>query len=246
MIAIAETDSQMTTDSPVATTDRHPAAMRLETVRSRIAAAALQAGRDAGDIRLIAVSKTFAADEIRPVITAGHHLFGENRVQEAAAKWPELRRRAPHLELHLVGPLQSNKVKDAVALFDVIHSVDRDKIAAGLAREIAAQSRAPRLLVQVNTGAEPQKAGVPPEEVDAFVARCRAVHGLDIGGLMCIPPLDDAPAPHFALLARIAERLELKDLSMGMSSDFEAAIAHGSTMVRVGTAIFGARDQARQ
>ncbi len=214
---------------------------RLAEVRSRIAAAEKAAGRPAGSVRLIAVSKTFESQEILPLIGAGQKIFGENRVQEAKAKWPELRARFPDLELHLIGPLQSNKVVDSVALFDAIHTIDRDKIAAAVAAEMAKQGRSLRLFVQVNTGAEPQKAGVLPDETNAFVARCREVHGLRIDGLMCIPPLDEAPAPHFALLAKIAQRLDLPSLSMGMSGDYETAIAFGATHVRVGSAIFGSR-----
>lgn len=214
---------------------------RLAEIRARIAAAEKEAGRPAGSVRLIAVSKTFGPEEIRPVIAAGQRVFGENRVQEAKAKWPALRNDFPDLELHLIGPLQSNKAADAVALFDAIHSIDRDKIAAAVAAEMAKQGRAVRLLVQVNTGSEPQKAGVLPEETDAFVTRCREVHGLRIDGLMCIPPLDEAPAPHFALLAKLARRLDLPSLSMGMSGDFETAIAFGATDIRVGSAIFGHR-----
>jgi hypothetical protein len=192
-------------------------------------------------VRLIAVSKTFDVDAIRPLIAAGQRVFGENRVQEAQAKWPALTAGTPDIELHLIGPLQSNKARDAVALFDAIHTIDRDKIAGAIAAEIARLGRSPRLLVQVNTGAEPQKAGVLPEDTDAFVERCRSVHGLAIDGLMCIPPVEEAPAPHFALLAKIAARLGLPSLSMGMSSDFETAIAFGATDVRVGSAIFGTR-----
>ena len=215
---------------------------RLAEIGSRVAAAEKAAGRPAGSVRLIAVSKTFEAEAIRPAIAAGQKVFGENRVQEAAGKWPALRGKYPQVaELHLIGPLQSNKAKEAVALFDAIHTIDRDKIAGAIADEMRKQGRALRLLVQVNTGAEPQKAGVLPEETDAFVARCRAVHGLAIDGLMCIPPVGDVVAPHFALLAKIARRLDLKSLSMGMSADFETAIAFGATDVRVGSAIFGAR-----
>lgn len=214
---------------------------RLNDVRGRIAAAERAAGRPAGSVRLVAVSKTFDADAIRPVIAVGQRIFGENRVQEAKGKWPALRDETPGLELHLIGPLQSNKAREAVALFDAIHTVDRESIAVALAKEIARQDRRPRLMVEVNIGAEPQKAGVLPEETDAFVGRCRDVHGLAIDGLMCIPPADEAPAPHFALLAKIAQRLGLPSLSMGMSSDFETAIAFGATDVRVGSAIFGER-----
>jgi pyridoxal phosphate enzyme (YggS family) len=215
----------------------------LGSVRARIAAAEHTAGRSAGSVRLIAVSKTFDADAIRPVIDAGQRVFGENRIQEAKGKWPGVRSAFPNLELHLIGPLQSNKARDAVALFDAIHTIDRDKIAGAIADEMRRQERTLRLLVEVNTGGEKQKAGVLPQETDAFVERCRAVHGLTIDGLMCIPPIDEAPAPHFALLAKIAKRLGLLSLSMGMSADFESAIAFGATDVRVGTAIFGARPE---
>lgn len=213
----------------------------LDAVREQVAAAEKAAGRPAGSVRLIAVSKTFDADGIRPVIAAGQRVFGENRVQEAQGKWPALKAETPDIELHLIGPLQSNKARDAVALFDAIHTIDRDKIARAIAAEISRAGRSPRLLVQVNTGAEPQKAGVLPEDTDAFVERCRSVHGLAIDGLMCIPPVEEAPAPHFALLAKIAARLGLASLSMGMSADFETAIAFGATDVRVGSAIFGTR-----
>ncbi|MBN9021296.1 MAG: YggS family pyridoxal phosphate-dependent enzyme [Rhizobiales bacterium] len=217
------------------------AADRLAEIRARIAAAEREAGRAPGSARLVAGSKTVEAPEIEPVIAAGQRVFGENRVQEAKGKWPALRERVPDLELHLIGPLQSNKAGEAVALFDAIHTIDRDKIAGAVAAEMRKQGRALRLLVQVNTGAEPQKAGVLPGEVEAFVARCGEVHGLAIAGLMCIPPADEAPAPHFALLAKYARRLGLPELSMGMSGDFEIAVAHGATYVRVGSAIFGAR-----
>ncbi|HMN85131.1 MAG TPA: YggS family pyridoxal phosphate-dependent enzyme [Bauldia sp.] len=213
----------------------------LDDVIARVAAACREAGRDPASVRLIAVSKTFEAAEIRPVIAAGQRAFGENRVQEAQAKWPALRAETPGIALHLIGPLQSNKAAEAVALFDAIHSIDREKIAAAVAAEMARQGRRLRLLVQVNTGAEPQKAGVLPEETDAFVARCRETHGLAIDGLMCIPPADEAPAPHFALLQKIARRLGLASLSMGMSGDFETAIRFGATDIRVGSAIFGTR-----
>jgi pyridoxal phosphate enzyme (YggS family) len=217
------------------------AADNLAEVRARIAAAERAAKRAAGSVGLIAVSKTFEADAIRPVIAAGQRDFGENRVQEAERKWPALKAETPGIALHLIGPLQSNKAAEAVALFDVIHTIDRDKIAEAVAREMKKQGRVLRLLVQVNTGEEPQKAGIAPGEVDAFVARCRDVHGLAIDGLMCIPPVEQVVAPHFALLAKIAKRLGLKSLSMGMSGDFETAIAMGATDVRVGSAIFGVR-----
>jgi PLP dependent protein len=215
----------------------------LDEVRQRIAAAERAAGRAPGSVRLIAVSKTFEAGAILPVIAAGQRCFGENRVQEAKGKWPPILEAHPGIELHLIGPLQSNKARDAVALFDAIHTIDRDRIAEAVAEEMRKQGRGLRLLVQVNTGAEPQKAGVLPDETGGFVARCRNVYGLVIDGLMCIPPVDDAPAPHFALLAKIAGRLGLKSLSMGMSSDFETAIGFGATDVRVGSAIFGVRSQ---
>lgn len=213
----------------------------LRLVQDRIAAAERQAGRPPGGVTLVAVTKTFDADAIRPVIAAGQRVFGENRVQEAQAKWPALREEAPDIELHLIGPLQSNKARDAVALFDVIETVDRDKIAAELAREIGRQGRAPRLYVQVNTGLEAQKAGIDPREAAAFARRCRDVHGFAVEGLMCIPPLDENPGPHFALLEKLAREAGVDRLSMGMSGDFETAVAFGATSVRVGSAIFGSR-----
>jgi PLP dependent protein len=189
----------------------------------------------------VAVSKTFEADAIRPVIAAGQRVFGENRVQEALAKWPDLKDEFPDIELHLIGPLQSNKAKEAVALFDVIQSIDREKIAAELAKEMSKQARTPRLYVQVNTGLEPQKAGIDPREAAAFVERCRIGHGLTIDGLMCIPPADENPGPHFALLEKLAGEASVSRLSMGMSGDYRTAIAFGATEVRVGSAIFGHR-----
>lgn len=210
-------------------------------VKARIAAAEREAGREAGAVTLVAVSKTFEATDIRPVIEAGQRVFGENRVQEAQGKWPELKDAFPDIDLHLIGPLQSNKAKEAVALFDVIETVDREKIAAELAKEIARQGRALRLYVQVNTGSEPQKAGIEPRDAVAFVARCRDVHGLAIEGLMCIPPADENPGPHFALLEKLAREAGVAKLSMGMSGDYETAIAFGATSVRVGSAIFGSR-----
>jgi len=210
-------------------------------VRAEIARACRDAGRDPAGVTLVAISKTFGAEAIEPVIAAGQRVFGENRVQEAKAKWPPLIARHGGIELHLVGSLQSNKAREAVALFDAIHSLDRASLAEALAKEIAHQGRNPRLLVEVNTGAEPQKAGVRPEEADAFLATCRDQYGLTIAGLMCIPPVDEAPAPHFALTARIARRNGLQLLSMGMSADFSTAIAFGATHIRVGTAIFGGR-----
>lgn len=216
-------------------------ATRLTAVRQAIAKACQEAQREAGSVRLIAVSKTFPAGAILPVIAAGQQSFGENRVQEARAKWPELKAAHPGIDLHLIGPLQTNKVKDALALFDAIHALDRPSLAQALAREAQKVGRSPLLFVQVNTGAEPQKSGVLPEEADAFLAACRATYELPVAGLMCIPPLDEAPAPHFALLAKIARRNGLEFLSMGMSDDFATAIAFGATHVRVGSAIFGAR-----
>ncbi len=217
------------------------AAERLAAVREQIGAAARAAGRDPASVELVAVSKTFGADRIEPVIAAGQKLFGENRVQEAQGKWPALKEKYGQVELHLIGPLQSNKANDAVALFDVIHTIDRVKIAKAIAAEMKKQDRRPRLLVQVNTGEEPQKAGVMPEETMALVRQCEREFGLAIEGLMCIPPLDEEPALHFALLENLARDLGLKELSMGMSADFETAIAFGATCVRVGTAVFGPR-----
>jgi len=215
----------------------------LARVRDEIVAACAQARSDAASVTLIAVSKTFPPDAIDPVIAAGQRVFGENRVQEAKAKWPALRAAHPDLALHLIGPLQSNKAKDAVALFDAIHTIDRPSIAEAVAKEIARQNRRPLLFVEINTGAEPQKAGVLPEHADAFIETCRETHGLTIAGLMCIPPFEEAPAPHFALTAKIAARNGLKNLSMGMSADFAVAIELGATHVRVGSAIFGARQK---
>jgi pyridoxal phosphate enzyme (YggS family) len=213
----------------------------LGMVREKIAEAEKEAGRNPGSVTLVAVSKTFSADEIRPVLEAGQRVFGENRVQEAQDKWPGLRAGFGGVELHLIGPLQSNKAKDAVALFDVIETVDREKIARELAKEIGKQGRRPRLYVQINTGLEPQKAGIDPRETVGFVKRCREVHGLEIEGLMCIPPVDENPGPHFALLEKLAREAGVEMLSMGMSSDYETAIALGATSVRVGSAIFGSR-----
>ncbi|HEU4519965.1 MAG TPA: YggS family pyridoxal phosphate-dependent enzyme [Microvirga sp.] len=220
---------------------QHESVERLAEIQTAIARAARDVGRSPADITLVAVSKTFPPEAIEPVLAAGQRVFGENYVQDAKAKWPALRERHDGVELHLIGPLQSNKAKDAVALFDAIHTLDRPSLAQALAKEIARQGRAPRLLVQVNTGEEPQKGGVPPGEVDAFLAACRETYGLTVSGLMCIPPAADPPSPHFALLNAIAARNGLALLSMGMSADFEAAIQLGATHVRVGTAIFGAR-----
>jgi hypothetical protein len=213
----------------------------LASVEAEIVRACRDARRERSAVTLVAVSKTFDADAIAPVIASGQRVFGENRVQEAKAKWPELMAKHPGIALHLIGPLQSNKAREAVALFDAIHSVDRPSICEALAKEIEKQNRRPDLFVQINTGEEPQKAGVAPSETDDFIARCRDTYGLTIAGLMCIPPVDDAPAPHFALTAKIARRNGLDQLSMGMSADFSVAIALGATHVRVGSAIFGTR-----
>ena len=213
----------------------------LATVEREIAAACRDARRDRASVTLIAVSKTFDAEAISPIIGAGQRVFGENRVQEAKAKWPALTSAHDGLALHLIGPLQSNKAKEAVALFDAIHSVDRPSICEALAKEIVKQARKPLLFVQLNTGEEPQKAGIAPTDADDFIARCHQTYGLEISGLMCIPPVDEAPAPHFALTAKIAARNGLKLLSMGMSADFPIAIQFGATHVRVGSAIFGTR-----
>jgi pyridoxal phosphate enzyme (YggS family) len=217
------------------------AAGRLAAVQAEIAGAAKENGRHPAAVTLVAVSKTFGPETIEPVLAAGQRVFGENRVQEAKGKWPALRERYRDIELHLIGPLQSNKAKEAVALFDVIHTVDRESLCAALAKEIERQGRRPRLLVEVNTGAEAQKAGVLPQDTDAFLRSCRETYGLTIDGLMCIPPFEEAPAPHFALLAKIAKRNELPLLSMGMSADFPVAVQMGATHVRVGSAIFGER-----
>jgi PLP dependent protein len=213
----------------------------LDAVEQEITRACKDAGRDRASVTLIAVSKTFDAGAITPVIESGQTIFGENRVQEAKGKWPALTQAYPGLKLHLIGPLQSNKAKEAVALFDAIHSVDRPSICQALAKEIESRNKRPELFVQINTGEEAQKAGVAPADADAFIAACRATYGLTISGLMCIPPVDEPPAPHFALTAKIAARNGLKNLSMGMSADFAVAIAMGATHVRVGSAIFGAR-----
>jgi pyridoxal phosphate enzyme (YggS family) len=213
----------------------------LNAVQTRIAAAEAQGKRPAASVALVTVSKTFDAEAVHPVIKAGQRVFGENRVQEAQGKWPALKAEFPDIELHLIGPLQSNKAKEAVALFDVIETVDREKIAAELAKEMEKQERTLKLYVQVNTGLEEQKAGINPRDAVAFVARCRAVHGLAVEGLMCIPPFDGNPGPHFALLEKLAREAGVEKLSMGMSGDYETAIAFGATSVRVGSAIFGAR-----
>lgn len=214
----------------------------LAAVKEQIAEAAKGVGRDASDVTLIAVSKTFSAEEVGPVIEAGQRHFGENRVQEALAKWPGLREKYSDLTLHLIGPLQSNKAKEAVALFDVIHTIDREKIARAIASEMKKQDRRPRLFIQVNTGAEEQKAGIAPGDVGHLLAVCGEELGLEIAGLMCIPPVDEEPAIHFAFLKKLAGELGLKGLSMGMSGDFTTAVELGATHVRVGSAIFGSRE----
>ena len=216
-------------------------AANLATVNATIAAAAKAAGRDPAEITLVAVSKTHGPERIEPAISAGHKLFGENRVQEAEGKWPGLKAAHPDVRVHLIGPLQTNKVKKAVALFDAIETVDRPKLARALAREMAAQDRWLDCFIEVNTGEEPQKAGVLPTDADDFVRLCRDELKLPLKGLMCIPPFDEEPALHFALLRQIAQRNDLPGLSMGMSADFETAIEFGATYIRVGTAIFGPR-----
>ncbi|MGE3150816.1 MAG: YggS family pyridoxal phosphate-dependent enzyme [Pseudorhodoplanes sp.] len=218
-------------------------AANLAAVRADIAAACRDANRDPADVTLIAVGKTFPAEAMEQAIAAGQRVFGENRVQETKAKWPAIRARHPGLSLHLIGPLQSNKAKEALALFDAIHSVDRPSLCEALGTEIARQGRSPQLFVEINTGAEPQKAGILPDDADAFLRACKDEYGLSISGLMCIPPFEEAPAPHFALTAKIAARNGLKLLSMGMSADYRIAIAFGATHVRVGSAIFGAREK---
>jgi pyridoxal phosphate enzyme (YggS family) len=222
-------------------TSASPNPSGLAAVRAAIALACRDASRDPAEVTLVAVSKTFPPEAIEPVIAAGQRVFGENRVQEAKAKWPPLQAKHAGIALHLIGPLQSNKAKEAVALFDAIHSVDRPSLCEALAKEITRHGRAPLLFVEINTGAEAQKAGVLPQDADAFLDRCRAAYGLTVSGLMCIPPLEEAPGPHFALTAKIARRNGLKLLSMGMSADFATAIQLGATHVRVGSAIFGAR-----
>jgi len=215
--------------------------MGLSEIRSRIAAAETAAGRPQGSVRLIAVSKVQPPDRVEAVLNAGQRVFGENYVQEAAGKWPDWRPRYPDVELHMIGPLQTNKLKLALDLFDAIHTLDRPSLASKLARQVQARGTAPQLFVQVNTGAEPQKAGILPDEADGFIAECRQFD-LPVVGLMCIPPEDEDPVPHFSALRGIAERNGLSGLSMGMSADFESAIAEGATHIRVGSAIFGARD----
>lgn len=234
--------SKQPIEESVTSVSYHESAVdRLKRIKDEIVAAAKAAGRDPESVELIAVSKTFDAEAVRPVIAAGQQIFGENRVQEAERKWPPLRAEFPDVKLHLIGPLQSNKAKEAVAFFDAIHTIDREKIARVVAAEMEKQGRQLELFVQVNTGEEPQKAGVMPREAAAFVGLCRDELKLPISGLMCIPPVDEEPAVHFAFLAKLARELSLTGLSMGMSSDYEAAVAFGATYVRVGSAIFGTR-----
>ena len=213
----------------------------LMNIRQTIADAVQSNNRPADSVELITVSKTFSVEEIRPALEAGQRIFGENRVQESLFKWPILRKEYPDIELHLIGPLQSNKTKEAVALFDAIHTVDREKIAKALSREISLQDRSLKLFVQVNTGEEPQKAGIAPGEAVSFANWCRNIHKLKICGMMCIPPFEENPGPHFALLAELAKKAGVENLSMGMSADFETAIKFGASHVRVGSAIFGIR-----
>ncbi|MCE9648051.1 MAG: YggS family pyridoxal phosphate-dependent enzyme [Parvibaculum sp.] len=220
--------------------DTKEAAARLDGIRARMSEAMRNAGRHDAVV-LVAVSKTFGVEEIEPLITAGQRIFGENRVQEAAAKWPELKARTEGIELHLIGPLQTNKLKQALALFDVIHTLDRPRLAQALAKERDGGVFLPRLFIQVNTGEEPQKAGVAPKDADRFIAQCREDLVLPVEGLMCIPPADEEPTRHFALLAEIAHRNGLAGLSMGMSADFETAIGCGASHVRIGSALFGSR-----
>lgn len=236
-------DADLLYDGRMSSAPAADAAGNLAAIRQRIAAAQRAAGREDAAVTLVAVSKTHGADRVEALLRAGQRVFGENRVQEAQGKFPALKAAWPDLELHLIGPLQTNKAREAVALFDVIQSVDRRKLAEALAQEMAKQGRRLPVFVQVNTGEEEQKAGVAPQEADAFVAECRGL-GLDVVGLMCIPPLDEEPSPHFALLAKIAARNGLRQVSMGMSGDFETAIRLGATHVRVGTALFGERQKA--
>jgi PLP dependent protein len=214
---------------------------RYLSIKERVWRAAEAYGRDPASVKLVAATKTFSAESILPVLCQGHRRFGENRVQEAMHKWPALRERFPDIELHLIGALQSNKAREAVALFDCIETLDRPKLAAALAAEVQRLGKAPKLLIQVNTGMESQKAGVAPADAAKFAEQCQREFGLTVSGLMCIPPLEDDPLPHFKTLAALQDRLGLGDLSMGMSADFEAAIGSGATMVRVGSAIFGSR-----
>jgi len=218
----------------------------LNQVQHNCARICKSAHRNVNDLELIAVSKTFSADDIKPALEAGHRVFGENKVQESQGKWPELKKEFSDVELHLIGPLQSNKAADAVALFDMIHTIDREKLAKIIAKEIKNQNKHPKLLVQVNTGSESQKAGIEPEKAEEFVAKCQNEYGLEISGLMCIPPLAENPGPHFALLRKLAKKMNLPMLSMGMSGDYETAIEMGATHIRVGSAIFGNRPPLKQ
>ena len=229
------------TQESIQTDSASPVAANFSHVLDSIAQAAKAAGRDAADVTLIAVSKTRPAEFIEPVLEAGHLDFGENRVQEAQEKWPPLQARFPAARLHLIGPLQTNKARDAVALADAIHSLDREKLARAVSQEMTRQERRPECFIQVNTGEEAQKSGVLPNDADAFIEACREKYALPLVGLMCLPPFEEEPAPHFALLKKIAERHGLTKLSMGMTADYETAIAFGATHIRVGSAIFGAR-----
>jgi PLP dependent protein len=220
---------------------QHTADERLQTLENSIVKAAREAKRDRNDIGIIAVSKTFPSDDIRTVLATGQRVFGENRVQEAAGKWPALKQEFADIELHLIGPLQTNKTKQAIELFECIQTLDREKLVRVMADAIQTLGRAPKLMVQVNTGSETQKAGIMPGQVDEFIKMCRKVYDLDISGLMCIPPIDEEPALHFALLEKLAKRNGLQELSMGMSADYEKAIQFGATKIRVGRAIFGER-----
>jgi pyridoxal phosphate enzyme (YggS family) len=231
--------------NPLQRIDATGVSERLAAVKARIAEVAREAGRDPASVTLVAVSKSHPAELARQALAAGQRVFGENRVQEAKAKWPALRAEFPDVMLHLIGPLQTNKVRDALALFDVIETVDRPHLAEALAKEMARTGRRPLCLVEVNTGEEPQKAGVLPAEADAFIRHCRDEVGLPVVGLMCIPPADEEPALHFALLAEMARRNRLERLSMGMTADYETAIRLGATHVRLGTAIFGPRPERR-
>ncbi len=221
------------------------AALRLEEVNANIREAEAFANRPENSVKLIAVTKTFDANAITPLLNAGQRIFGENRVQEAKQKWPDLKSVFNDVELHLIGPLQSNKTAEAVALFDAIHTVDREKIARAIKQEIDKQNRKLKLFIQVNTGEEPQKAGIAPQDADDFIAFCRNEVDLPIEGLMCIPPADEAPGPHFALLEKIATRNGIAELSMGMSGDYKIATQQGATFVRVGSALFGSRSYAQ-
>ncbi len=234
-------DSTENSGFAITATARSAAVDRLARVRAHLAMAATGSGKAPDDVTLVCVSKTFAVEDVIPLLEAGERVFGENRVQEAKTKWPQLKQWFPGIELHLIGPLQTNKVREAVDLFDVIETIDRPRIAEAIAAEIQRTGRHPKLLIEINTGSEQQKAGVLPEDADAFIAYCRAKLSLPIEGLMCIPPEHEQRSPHFALLGTIAKRNGLKALSMGMSADFELAIQAGATHVRVGSAIFGTR-----